>query len=269
MLTPPRAPLLPITGRQVVPASGPNDLPQDMSRATTYAAAQTQDYRPSPAYRIQQARRVRGMADVFLSYARADEPTAERAARELGNGGCSVWFDRDLPAHRPYSDVIATELECASAVLVFWSKASIGSEWVRSEATRARELHKLVQVRLDTTRLPMPFEQIQCADLINWRGGERHPGWSQVCKSIDALAGGQPTTGPLPKPAEASRRNMLIAGAAKVAIAIGGGVIWSSRSREYSSPEALLLMQKGMDALQNNDVFAAEMPDHFATRSHF
>jgi tetratricopeptide (TPR) repeat protein len=198
------------------------------------------------------------MADVFLSYARPDAAAAERAARELGNAGCSVWFDRELPAHRPYSDVIATELESASAVLVLWSKASIGSEWVRSEATRARELRKLVQARLDTTRLPMPFDQIQCADLIKWRAGDRHPGWLQIRKSIDELAGEHPTIGPSPQPAEASRRNTLIGGAAAAAIAIGGGAIWSSRSRQHSSPEAVLLMQKGMDALQNNDVFSAD-----------
>jgi adenylate cyclase len=64
------------------------------------------------------------MVDVFLSYARADAAAAERIARALGKQGWSVWFDRDLPAHRAYSDVIEGELESASAVLVLWSKAA-------------------------------------------------------------------------------------------------------------------------------------------------
>ena len=77
------------------------------------------------------------MADIFLSYARPDAATAQRIARELGKSGFTVWFDRDLPAHRSYSDVIQRELDDASAVLVLWSAASVQSEWVRSEANHA------------------------------------------------------------------------------------------------------------------------------------
>ena len=198
------------------------------------------------------------MAEVFLSYARADAAAAERVARELRNGGCSVWFDQELPAHRPYSDVIANELESASAVLVLWSKASIESEWVRSEANRARELHKLVQGRLDTTRVPMPFDQVQCADLTKWRGGDRHPGWSQIRKSIDALTGEHTATGPSTRTAGVNRRAAIIGGAAVAAIGVAGGAVSWLRSGDHPSPEAALLMQKGMDALQNNDVFAAD-----------
>ena len=98
-----------------------------------------------------------------------------------------MWFDRDLPAHRAYSDVISTELELASAVLVLWSKASVGSQWVRSEANRARELGKLVQAGLDNSRLPMPFDQIQCGDLTGWRRARTNPGWTQVSRSIDSF----------------------------------------------------------------------------------
>ena len=198
------------------------------------------------------------MADVFLSYARPDAAVAERAARELVKAGRSVWLDRELPAHRVYSDVIATELESAPAVLVLWSKASIESEWVRSEANRARELHKLVQGRLDDARLPMPFDQIQCAQLSNWRGGGAHPGWSQVRKSIDALVGGESVATVAPATTVAARRDVLIGGAAVTAAVIAGGGIWWSRIGEQPNPQAALLTQKGMDALQNNDVFAAD-----------
>lgn len=194
---------------------------------------------------------------MFLSYARADAAAAERAARELERAGCSVWFDRDLPAHRSYSDVIASELETASAVLVLWSKASVQSEWVRSEANRARELRKLVQARLDAARLPMPFDQIQCADLLKWRSAKGHPGWAQILKSIRALAGEDGDRAHSPQRSETSRRTALIGGAA-AGIAIAGGAIWQGRSRDHPNPEAALLMQKGIDALQNNDVFAAD-----------
>lgn len=202
------------------------------------------------------------MADVFLSYARPDTAAAERVARELGEAGWSVWYDHELPAHRAYADVIASELESAPAVLVLWSKASTASEWVRSEANRARELRKLVQARIDDTRLPMPFDQTQCADLTKWRGASRHSGWSQVRKSVAAL------TDPAREPAPAhqmgarptSRRGILAgASAAALAAAAGGTWFWMGRrDQEHLSPEAALLLQKGIDALQNNDVFAAD-----------
>jgi hypothetical protein len=198
------------------------------------------------------------VADVFLSYARADAAAAERTARELGNAGWSVWFDRELPAHRAYSDVIMSELEAAAAVLVLWSKPAAESEWVRSEANRGREVHKLVQARLDSARLPMPFDQIQCADLRGWRGGT-HPGWSQVCKSVEVLVGSpravQSTdTGP-------SRRMLLVGAAAVAAATLGGFGVWRMRdSGENVSPQAQLLMQKGFDALQENDALDPEGP---------
>ena len=200
------------------------------------------------------------MADVFLSYARPDATLAGRVARELGKSGLSVWFDRDLPAHRAYSDVIATELEAARAVVVIWSKASAESEWVRSEANRARELHKLVQVRADDTRLPMPFDQIQCAAIRGWRGGTRHPGWGQVLRSIDALvtegSSGRPS---LTSETGVSRRATLVGlGAAAVgAVGLAGWRFWP---KPQISPQAQLYLQKGMDELQTNDAFELNNP---------
>jgi tetratricopeptide (TPR) repeat protein len=186
-----------------------------------------------------------------LSYARPDAASAERIARELGKAGWTVWYDRELPAHRAYADVIATELQSAPAALVLWSQASIGSEWVRSEANRARELHKLVQARLDGSRLPMPFDQVQCADLAKWRGASSHQGWSQVCKSVGALVARPAATDPA---VASDRRKLLVGGGAVVAAAVAGFGLWRARSHEVElSPQAQLLIQKGFDALQDND----------------
>ena len=64
------------------------------------------------------------MADIFLSYARESAETATRVAATLRSDGYSVWFDEELPAHRAYADVIASELDAARAVLVLWSEAA-------------------------------------------------------------------------------------------------------------------------------------------------
>ena len=204
------------------------------------------------------------MADVFLSYARPDAAAAHRLARELGEAGWSVWYDRELPAHRAYADVIASELESAAAVLVLWSKASADSQWVRSEANRARELGKVVQSRVDEVRLPMPFDQIQCADLTKWRGGSANAGWSQVRSSIGALVGRDncaEQTRVFPKHSAATRRAVLAGTGAAVIAGAAGTALWlRGHNTDRPSPEAALLLQKGIDTLQSGDVFAPENP---------
>ena len=86
--------------------------------------------------------------------------------------------------------MIEEQLSTAKAALVMWSAEAVRSEWVLSEANRAREAQKLVQVALDATRLPMPFDQTQCAELAGWTGDPTAPGWRKVLDSIVDLTGG-------------------------------------------------------------------------------
>ena len=197
------------------------------------------------------------MADVFLSYARPSLDEAMRIADCLRAAGYSVWYDESLPAHRAYSDVIAEQLDAASAVLVLWSTEAAASQWVRSEANRARETERLVQLRLDDGRLPMPFDQIQCADLRRWNGDCSSAGWRTVAESIAALCGkGGPvvTANRVPSP---DRRRLVLAGGAAALVAGGGFALWHER-RPAMSPEAALFLQKGLDALQANDALDPE-----------
>ena len=129
--------------------------------------------------------------DIFVSYARATEEIAERLAQALRGLGYGVWRDDQLPAHRPYGTVIEEHLDAAKAVIVVWSAEALRSEWVRSEADRARQQGKLVQLAVEPVRLPMPFDQIQCADLIDWREDRQSPGWGKVLASLRQLVGPQ------------------------------------------------------------------------------
>jgi adenylate cyclase len=128
--------------------------------------------------------------DVFISYARSSEEQAHRIAQQLREGGFSVWRDDELPAHRAYSDVIEERLKSAKAVVVLWSAESGKSHWVRAEADTAREAGTLVQATLDSTLPPMPFNQIQCADLKGWNGDTNSPGWHKLESSVAALVKG-------------------------------------------------------------------------------
>lgn len=138
------------------------------------------------------------MADVFISYAKADQQSAARAAKALQAQGFEVWWDVDLPAHRAYSDVIEKNLEEARAVVVLWSKTAAKSQWVRAEADFARNAGKLVQATLDGSIPPLPFNQIQCADLKGWRSAQRHSGWSKLHRSVAALVSGETVARPAP-----------------------------------------------------------------------
>ena len=137
------------------------------------------------------------MAEVFISYARANEDVARRVANGLKASGFEAWWDDELPAHRAYSDIIEQRLRGAAAVVVLWSKDAAQSQWVRAEADFARTENKLVQAQLDGTLPPMPFNQIQCADLTSWRGNRKHRGWTKLVDEVSSVVSGAP-----PQPSE-------------------------------------------------------------------
>ncbi len=129
------------------------------------------------------------MSEIFISYARSTAAKAQQIAEALRALGYSVWRDDDLPAHKPYAEVIQERLDAAKAVVVVWSSDAVKSQWVFSEANRAREEGKLVQVSLEAPRLPMPFDSIQCADLAGWAGDLEAHHWKKVVASVEDLVG--------------------------------------------------------------------------------
>ncbi len=131
------------------------------------------------------------MADVFISYSRSNTVAARAAAKALREAGFEVWLDHELAAHGSFADAIEAELTAARAVLTLWSADAAASEWVRSESNRGREARKLVQVKLDATILPLPFDQIQCTSLPDWSGDTGAPGWKKVVESVAALVAGK------------------------------------------------------------------------------
>jgi len=131
------------------------------------------------------------MSDVFVSYARPDELQAGRVSEALRALGYQVWRDDELPAHRAYADVIEERLNSAKAVVVLWSVEAARSQWVRAEADTARSAGTLVQALLDDHVPPLPFNQIQCADLKDWDGSSDTAGWRKLVASVAALAGSQ------------------------------------------------------------------------------
>src|SRR5580658_8409445 len=120
------------------------------------------------------------MSDVFVSYEHSSRAAAPQVAEALRGLGYEVWMDDQLPAHRPFGDGLEERLDAARSVVVIWSAAATKSGWVRSEASHARKARKLVQLRIDAARPPMPFDQIPCPNLTGWTGEAEATGWRQV-----------------------------------------------------------------------------------------
>lgn len=127
------------------------------------------------------------MSDVFISYARSTADKAASIAAALASQGYAVWRDNEILANRAFADEIEERLTQSKSVVVVWSAEAVKSQWVRSEADRARMDNKLVQITLDGARLPMPFDQIECADLSKWTGDRADPEWRNVLSSVEEL----------------------------------------------------------------------------------
>jgi TIR domain len=114
------------------------------------------------------------MADIFISYSKADAALARSLAASLEAEGWIVWWDHSLNAGDIFRDAIVKQLSTARAVIVIWTKNSVRSDWVRAEAGRAKAEAKLIPVKtaeLTYSDIPLPFcemhtENITDMDLI-------------------------------------------------------------------------------------------------------
>src|SRR6185312_9587898 len=108
------------------------------------------------------------MADVFVSYARADKARVAPLVAAIEAKGWSVWWDPAIVPGREFDDEIEAEINAAKAVLVVWTPTSVSSRWVRGEARDAADRNVLVPVRFDNAHLPMDVRAIHTTDLDGW-----------------------------------------------------------------------------------------------------
>jgi hypothetical protein len=132
------------------------------------------------------------MADVFMSYSRADRARALAIAAAVEQDGRSLWWDERLPSGADYASVIEREIADASSVVVAWSRTARDSLWVRAEANEALDQGKLVQINLDGAKPPLPFTMLHFIDFSLWSGGREQAPWPQLRSRIDAAAADAP-----------------------------------------------------------------------------
>jgi hypothetical protein len=107
------------------------------------------------------------MADVFISYKRADTEWAERISGALRGAGVSCWWDTSLVAGEHFNQAIDRELRDCRCVVVIWSQAAAESRWVQAEALQGFERGILVATQIEDVALNYPFSAVKTIDLRN------------------------------------------------------------------------------------------------------
>ncbi len=113
------------------------------------------------------------MADIFVSYSRADRDTVAGIVAALEAERWSVWWDTRLRAGEQWDEVIEREINAARCVLVVWTPLSVTRYWVKVEANFALSRGILVPVAIEGAVPPLAYSLIQAADLSGWNGDAR------------------------------------------------------------------------------------------------
>jgi adenylate cyclase len=126
------------------------------------------------------------VADIFLSYSRADKARVAPLVAALEAQGWSVWWDPEITPGDEFDALISAELERARAVVVVWSTSSVDSRWVKGEARDAADRGVLVPVRFDNARLPIDVRSIHTTDLDAWGENRESAPFKALCVALGA-----------------------------------------------------------------------------------
>jgi len=128
---------------------------------------------------------------VFLSYASADRERVRHLVGTLEAEGIDVWWDREIPAGRNYSEFIADQLAQSDCVVVAWSQRSVKSEWVCEEAERGKRRRILIPVLIDDVveAVPLGFGLLQAIDLQSWKGDSSASEFRTLVEAILSTVG--------------------------------------------------------------------------------
>ncbi len=102
---------------------------------------------------------------VFISYGRSDVAFVRRLAKFLSKS-FSVWHDERLSVGDEFSEEIPFRILASTSVIAIWSRSSLRSSWVRSEANHALNLGRLLSISVDGTMPPPPLDTVH-TELFN------------------------------------------------------------------------------------------------------
>ncbi|MEL6474637.1 MAG: TIR domain-containing protein [Pseudomonadota bacterium] len=136
------------------------------------------------------------MADVFISYKRADAGKAKALALAIQKAGLTVWWDSQLGAGDEWLRRIVEEIKVASSLVGVWTpncvdqdgmfieSATGGHNFLRIEHERAGR-KKVIGAVFDMKAIPIFYQDLQGADLTDWNLED--PNHTGVGSLIEAL----------------------------------------------------------------------------------
>jgi TolB-like protein/tetratricopeptide (TPR) repeat protein len=206
------------------------------------------------------------MPTIFLSYCREDQPVARHFAEGLEREGFSVWWDQALSAGEAFDKATEKALKDARAVVVLWSKHSVDSRWVRSEATLADRYGTLVPVTIEVCDRPIMFELTHTADLVNWSGDPADSRWRSFVaglrRSVGATTQSTPVIAPAAPPARTWRKRTVWTSLVVAVLAIAAGIAWYLRDGRSGTASAAV--DRSIAVLPFENFSADAEQDHFA-----
>ena len=130
------------------------------------------------------------MADLFVSYSRADRQPVSKLAGALQTDGHEVWWDDRLRAYQDFGAEIEASLRRSSCAIVAWSAAARDSLWVRAKQLRRGNLASSYSFRSTGARPPLPFTMVH---LLDFSKGDltTGPSWEALCAAIDEVIQGK------------------------------------------------------------------------------
>jgi adenylate cyclase len=132
------------------------------------------------------------MADIFVSYARADKARVAPLVAALEAEGWNVWWDPEITPGQEFDSQISAALDAARAVIVVWTPNSVDSRWVRGEAREAADRGVLVPVRFDNARLPIDARAMHTTDLDRWGESRDSAEFKNLARALSSLFGSGP-----------------------------------------------------------------------------
>ena len=161
--------------------------------------------------------------DIFLSYASEDVSRASELVRVLEDEGWTVWWDREIKPGQDFEIEIDKAISDSRAVMVLWSVFSVASNWVRNEANEAKELNKLIPVKLDDVKVPLSFRALNTIELIDWPNSRSVLGISMLKSSLNrVLQSGSPAS-VLKRPSTDDEMTLSVRVASRVADLVRAG----------------------------------------------
>ena len=103
--------------------------------------------------------------------------------------GFTVWWEKELVANDTFDGTFIKQLKSSSSVVVLWSKHSVESRWVNSDASVAVERGNLLPVLLEDVELPDHSRQIQAVNLMEWQGDSSSPEVVELLRAIERRTG--------------------------------------------------------------------------------